>query len=145
VRLLAPETLLVVRSDVQLAGGELLPIEQFGLGGPDTVRGYRQDALLADSGTFASAELRYPILRIGDNQGVLQVTPFVEAGNVWNSGPWADLETNTLLSAGLGLRWQYGQRWNARLGWGIPLIDLKSRDRSLQERGLCFSVEFQPF
>jgi len=31
------------------------------------------------------------------------------------------------------------------LGWGIPLIDLKSRDRSLQERGLCFSVEFQPF
>lgn len=39
VRLLTPETLLVVRSEVQLAGGELLPIEQFGLGGSDTVRG----------------------------------------------------------------------------------------------------------
>ncbi|MBE9164959.1 ShlB/FhaC/HecB family hemolysin secretion/activation protein [Tychonema sp. LEGE 06208] len=145
LRLLAPQTLLVVRSDLQLAGGELLPMEQFGLGGPDTVRGYRQDALLADSGIFASAELRYPILRIGDNQGVLQVTPFVEAGNVWNSCSRVDLETNTLLSAGLGLRWQYGKRWNARLGWGIPLIYLKSRDRSLQERGLYFSVEFQPF
>jgi hemolysin activation/secretion protein len=145
VRLLAPQTLLVVRSDVQLAGGELLPIEQFGLGGPDTVRGYRQDALLADSGIFASAELRYPIWGTGDKKGVLQVTPFVDVGNVWNSGGRATLEANSLLSAGLGLRWQYGERWNARGGWGIPLIGIKSRARSWQERGLYFSVEFKPF
>lgn len=145
VRLLAPQTLLVVRSDLQLAGGELLAIEQFGLGGPDTVRGYRQDALLADSGIFASAELRYPILRTGDRKGVLQVTPFVDVGNVWNSGGRVALEANTLLSGGLGLRWQYGERWNARLGWGIPLIDIKSSNRSWQERGLYFSVEFKPF
>ncbi|WP_333415940.1 ShlB/FhaC/HecB family hemolysin secretion/activation protein [Microcoleus sp. MOSTC5] len=146
VRLLTPETLLVVRSQVQLAGGELLPIEQFGLGGSDTVRGYRQDALLADSGIFASAELRYPILRTGDKQGVLQVTPFVDLGNVWtNSGARATLEANTLLSVGLGLRWQYRERWNARGGWGIPLIGIKSSQRSLQERGLYFSVEFKPF
>lgn len=145
VRLLAPQTLLVVRSEMQLAGGELLPIEQFGLGGPDTVRGYRQDALLADSGLFASAELRYPILRTGDKKGILQVTPFVDVGNVWNSGTRVALETNTLLSAGLGLRWQYGERWNARLGWGIPLIGIKSGDKSSQERGLYFAVEFKPF
>ena len=154
VRLLAPETLLVVRSDVQLAGGRLLPIEQFGLGGPDTVRGYRQDVLLADSGIFSSAELRYPILRTADKKGVLQVTPFVDFGNVWNAGGRiAALESNTLLSAGLGLRWQYGERWNARGGWGIPLINFKSGDslrdsyasRTWQERGLYFSVEFKPF
>lgn len=145
VRLLAPQTLLVVRSQAQLAGSELLPIEQFGLGGPDTVRGYRQDAMLADSGLFASAELRYPILRTGDKKGILQVTPFVDAGNVWNSGGRVALEANTLLSAGLGLRWQYGERWNARLGWGIPLIGIKSGDRSWQERGVYFSVEFKPF
>jgi hemolysin activation/secretion protein len=57
VRLLAPQTRMLVRSEVQLAGGELLPIEQFGRGGSDTVRGYRQDAVLADSGIFGSAEL----------------------------------------------------------------------------------------
>ncbi|MEG4323008.1 MULTISPECIES: ShlB/FhaC/HecB family hemolysin secretion/activation protein [unclassified Microcoleus] len=145
VRLLAPQTLLVVRSEVQLAIAELLPIEQFGLGGPDTVRGYRQDAMLADSGIFASAELRYPIWRTGDKKGVLQVTPFVDVGNVWNSGTRVALEANTLLSAGLGLRWQYGERWNARLGWGIPLIGIKSGDKSSQERGLYFAVEFKPF
>ncbi|MEG5035522.1 ShlB/FhaC/HecB family hemolysin secretion/activation protein [Microcoleus sp. AT3-D2] len=61
VRLLAPETLLVVRSDLALAGAELLPIQQFGIGGSDTLRGYRQDAMLADSGIFDSVELRYPM------------------------------------------------------------------------------------
>ena len=104
MRLLAPETLLVARSDVQLAVGELLPIEQFGIGGSDTVRGYRQDAVLADSGIFDSADLRYPIWRTRDKQGVLQVTPFVDFGNVWNPRESAVLEANTLLSAGLRLR-----------------------------------------
>ncbi|MEG4108279.1 ShlB/FhaC/HecB family hemolysin secretion/activation protein [Microcoleus sp. S13_C5] len=61
VRLLGAQRLLVVRSDLALAGAELLPIEQFGIGGSDTLRGYRQDALLADSGIFDSAELRYPM------------------------------------------------------------------------------------
>ena len=145
VRLLAPETLLVARSDVQLAVGELLPIEQFGIGGSDTVRGYRQDAVLADSGIFDSADLRYPIWRTRDKQGVLQVTPFVDFGNFWNFRGSAVLEANTLLSAGLRLRWLYGERWNARGGWGIPLIDIKSSDRSWQERGLYFSIEFKPF
>ncbi|MEG5222406.1 hypothetical protein [Microcoleus sp. AT9b-C5] len=39
VRLLAPETLLQVRSNVALAGAELLAIEQFGIGGSDILRG----------------------------------------------------------------------------------------------------------
>jgi hemolysin activation/secretion protein len=123
-----------------------LPLEQFGIGGSDTVRGYRQDAVLADSGIFGSGELWYPIVRTDDKQGVLQVTLFVDFGNVWtNSGPRAALEANTLLSAGVGLRWQYGERWNAGGGGGIPLIGLKSSDRSLQERGLYFSIGFKPF
>ncbi|NJL68394.1 MAG: BamA/TamA family outer membrane protein, partial [Microcoleus sp. SM1_3_4] len=80
----------------------------------------------------------------GDKQGVLQVTPFVDAGSVWNRGGKGNLETNSLLSAGLGLRWQYADSWSARLGWGIPLIDIKSSDRTWQERGLYFLVEFKP-
>ena len=110
------------------------------------MRGYRQDTVLADSGIFGSAELWYPIVRTDDKQGVLQVTPFVDLGNVWtNPGGRATLEANTLLSEGLGLRWQCGQRWNAGGGGGIPLIGLKSSDRSWQERGVYFSVEFKPF
>jgi hemolysin activation/secretion protein len=97
-------------------------------------------------GIFGSAELWYRIVGTGDKQGVLQVTPFLDSGNVWtNSGGRATVEADTLLSAGLGLRWQYGESSNAGGGWGIPLIGLKSSDRSWQERGLYFSVEFKPF
>ncbi|MEG3837898.1 hypothetical protein [Microcoleus sp. Z1_C3] len=45
LRLLAPERLLRVRSDVKLAGAELLSIEPFGIGGSYTLRGYRQSIL----------------------------------------------------------------------------------------------------
>ena len=64
VRLLARETLLQVRSDMALVRAELLAIEQFGIRGSDTLRGYRQDALLADSGIFNSLEFRLKNERI---------------------------------------------------------------------------------
>ncbi|MEG4944674.1 BamA/TamA family outer membrane protein [Microcoleus sp. F4-D5] len=112
-----------------------MPIEQFGLGGLQTVRGYRQDAWLADSGIFGSAELQYPILRVGDKQGHFQVTPFVDFGNVWrNSGGRAAVEANTLVSAGLSLRWQYWKRWNPSLGRGIPLIGIKTHIPQIFDR-----------
>lgn len=145
LRLLAPDTLLLLRSDIQLAGTELVPLEQIGIGGLDTVRGYRQDTLLADSGIFASAELRYPIYRTRDRQGVLQVTPFLDFGTAWNQGDGEAPDPSTLLSLGLGLRWQYANRWTARFDWGIPLIEANSSDRTWQEQGLYFSVEYRPF
>jgi hypothetical protein len=49
---LAPETLFLLRADVQLSPDELVPLEQFGLGGIESVRGYRQDALLTDNGAL---------------------------------------------------------------------------------------------
>ena len=109
------------------------------------MRGYRHDAVLADSGIFGSAELWYPIVPTGDKQGVLQVTPFLDFGNVWtNSGPRATLEANTLVSAGLGLRWQYGERWNARGGGGIPLIDVKQLSK-FTRAGAVFFYRLQTF
>jgi hemolysin activation/secretion protein len=67
--------LLLVSGGLQLSTGELLPLEQFSLGGQNNVRGYRQDTLLTDNGAFASVELRYPILEFSKSQGVLEVIP----------------------------------------------------------------------
>lgn len=145
VRLLAPETLLLIRGDVQLADQDLLPTEQFGLGGQGSVRGYRQDVRLTDNGAFASAELRLPILRIPEWDGVLQVTPFVDLGTTWNSGDSADPDPRSLAAIGLGLQWQQGDRFTARLDWGIPLISVDSTERTWQENGLYFSIIINPF
>ena len=149
VRLLAPQTLLVIRSDLQLSTRALVPLEQFGLGGLRSVRGYRQDILLTDNGFLASAEVQLPVLRVEKVGGVLQVVPFIDFGVGWNSSGNPDQNTNTLtntlLGLGLGLQWQMGDRLNARLDYGIPLTDIQDRGRTLQENGLYFSIVASPF
>ncbi|MEQ8755963.1 MAG: ShlB/FhaC/HecB family hemolysin secretion/activation protein [Coleofasciculus sp. G1-WW12-02] len=145
VRLLAPDTLLVLRGDIQLAAQDLLPVEQYGLGGQGSVRGYRQDIRLTDNGAFASAEVRLPILRIPEWDGVLQVTPFVDVGTTWNNGEIDAPNPSSLAALGLGLQWQQGDRITARLDWGIPLISVESEDNTWQENGVYFSITINPF
>lgn len=145
LRLLAPDTILLLRSDLQLANEALVPIEQFGLGGIDSVRGYRQDALLSDSGFFASAEVRIPIARIPKWNSILQVTPFLEVGTAWSSSGSANPNPNTLASAGLGLLWKTGDNFIARFDWGIPFVDLGLSKDTLQENGLYFRMEYKIF
>ncbi|MGK7876853.1 MAG: ShlB/FhaC/HecB family hemolysin secretion/activation protein [Xenococcaceae cyanobacterium] len=145
VRLLAPDTLILARADMQLADRALVQIEQFALGGLGSIRGYRQDVLLTDNGIFASVELRLPIFRAPRQEMVLQVVPFVDFGTASNNSGRPDPEPNTLTSIGLGLRYQWGDRFTAHLDWGIPLVDVESRDRTLQENGLYFSIIFNPF
>jgi hemolysin activation/secretion protein len=147
VRLLAPDTLLVLRSDLQLAARTLVPLEQFAIGGLQSVRGYRQDRLLTDNGFFTSAEVRFPVLRVNEVQGLLQVVPFVDFGVGWNDSdsPSPDPDPNTLIGAGLGLLWQMGNNFNARLDYGIPLVSADDSDRTLQEQGLYFSITYSPF
>jgi hemolysin activation/secretion protein len=153
VRLLARDTVLLLRADMQLASRTLLPLEQIGLGGLDSVRGYRQDFLLTDNGAFASAEVQVPVLRVPQINGVLQIIPFVDFGVGWNSSDRENPDPNTLASVGLGLRWSQGvsgappqeARFTARLDWGIPLISVDSRERTWQENGLYFSIQYNPF
>ncbi|MEH2246898.1 ShlB/FhaC/HecB family hemolysin secretion/activation protein [Nostoc sp.] len=147
VRLLAPETLLLLHLNTQLASRTLVPLEQFGLGGQDSVRGYRQDYLLTDNGTFVSAEVQVPILRLPQINSMLQVIPFVDFGVGWNSSGRENPEHNTLAAVGLGLRWSQGDRFTVRLDWGIPLVSVNSNEneRTLQENGLYFSLFYNPF
>ncbi len=145
VRVLGPETLLVVRSNIQLANDALFPSERFSIGGFGSVRGYRQDAILTDNGFSASTEVRLPILRIPEWQGVLQVVPFVDYGIGWNSAGLIDPDPQNLASVGIGLQWRQGDNFTARFDWGIPLVDIDSRERTWQENGLLFSIQWNPF
>ncbi|NJN08764.1 MAG: ShlB/FhaC/HecB family hemolysin secretion/activation protein [Richelia sp. RM2_1_2] len=146
VRLLAPDSLLLVRGDVQLASTTLLAAEQFGLGGINSVRGYRQDFLLRDNGVLGSVELQLPILRVSEWDGVLQVTPFFDIGTTWNNSSSRDEnDTNTLAAIGLGLRWTQGNNLTAAVEWGIPLVSVDSQSNTWQENGLYFFVQYNLF
>jgi len=145
VRLLAPDTLLLLRGDLQLADRPILPIEQFGLGGILTVRGYRQDFLLTDNGFFGSLEGRIPILRIPRQQALLQLTPFIDLGRGWNLGEFPDPDPGFLASLGFGLRLQVSDNFTARMDFGFPLVKTDLNRETLQEKGIYFSIIYTPF
>lgn len=144
VRLLAQDTLLLVRGDVQLADNALVPLEQFGLGGQETVRGYRQDEILTDNGLLFSTEVRIPIARARRVDGLLQIAPFVDIGHGWNLNA-IDPDPDMLVGVGLGLLWRMGDRLSARFDYGIPLVDVDTDANSLQENGFYFSLRFTSF
>jgi hemolysin activation/secretion protein len=136
---------LLIKSDVQLANRALLPLEQFTLGGIYSVRGYRQDAIFSDNGIFASADFQLPIYSNNNQKNILQLIPFIDIGTTWNSSNIRDSTTNTLASLGLGVEWKMDNKFSARLDYGIPLIDIQSRNRTWQENGFYFSLQYNPF
>ena len=135
---------ILLRSEMQLAADPLISTEQFSLGGVQTLRGYRQDALLTDNGFSASAELRFPIARLSKFNASLQVSPFVDFGTGWNSDD-EDTEFSTLLSTGVGLSLQTQSRLSTRIDWGIPLINSESGDGTLQENGVYMQLQYELF
>ncbi|MDY6896804.1 MAG: ShlB/FhaC/HecB family hemolysin secretion/activation protein, partial [Cyanobacteriota bacterium] len=150
VRRFPSDILLSVSGNVQLADRTLLGLEQFALGGQESIRGYRQDALLADNGAFISAEVELPIYRTFNRRNVLQLIPFIDIGTVWNNSIRASpnrdaLTSATLASVGLGLQWRGSNNFTARIDWGIPLISIPEERRTWQEQGLYFSVQYNPF
>ncbi|MBC6417963.1 MAG: ShlB/FhaC/HecB family hemolysin secretion/activation protein [Prochloron sp. SP5CPC1] len=147
LRLLSQEGItLLVRTDIQLANKALVPLEQFSVGGQLSVRGYRQDTLLADNGVFASAEIRFPILSIPDWDSTLILSPFFDFGTVWNSrGSNIERDKSTLYSVGVGLRFNIGENFNARVDYGIPLVNVNKIGNTLQENGFYFEVQYKPF
>ncbi len=85
-----------------------------------------------------------PVLRFRRIDGLVQITPFFDIGTVWNSDE-LDITNSTLPSLGVGLNFSVGTRLNARLDWGIPLVDIEAEGDSLQEDGVYFSLDYNFF
>lgn len=106
--------------DSQFASGPLISSEQFGAGGQDGVRGYRESEALGDDGLRASVELRrpFPSSWAGKNFDEFYALGFVEAAvlRIQEPLPQQTDEFN-LLGAGVGLRAKLRKRF--RLGLDI--------------------------
>ena len=83
-----------------------------------------------------------------EETGILQLIPFLDLGTAWNhsnSTNNTSVTTGTLGSFGLGLQYQLGNRFNARLDLGIPLfsVNTNSDAKTWQENGVYFSLGYQ--
>lgn len=140
-KLWGEENLLLWRSELQLATNPLLPLEAFRLGGLDSVRGYRQDGILTDSGWFSALELRFPLVKIPQWKAQVQLTPFFDYGIGWN---FSGRDTQPLSSLGIGLRWEQ-ENLTVGVQWGIALIDNPVNQGTWQDNGFSFFVLSKPF
>ncbi len=137
-----PETLLgshlIVRSNLQWTDDPLFSFERFASGGRFTVRGYRENQLVTDSGINGSLELRIPLLQDSLGRHRLELAPFTDLARGWSEGP--DPKSDLLWSLGLGLRapiveWLLVEAW-----WGGQLIPVDDRNRTLQDHGFHLGV-----
>ncbi|NEZ65864.1 ShlB/FhaC/HecB family hemolysin secretion/activation protein [Leptolyngbyaceae cyanobacterium CCMR0082] len=140
---------LFTRASVQLTPNSLLPLNQFVMGGARSVRGYRENFRSGDNGIVFSVEDRIDFDLLGSEKLQwldLQVIPFVDAGWIWNNdnNPNQTLDPNFIASVGIGLQANIleSERLKIRLDYGVPLVDRKELDSSLQDQRLHFSISY---
>jgi hemolysin activation/secretion protein len=146
------DTELLLRTDIQVSADPLVPIEQFSLGGPLSVRGYRINTIVRDSGTSATVEVRIPVLRllgrVPDGQHALYLVPFIDVGNAWNQGRDTP-NPNTIWSPGIGLRYRFGTHLLAEFMWAADIVDLdravEPDDDNAQDHGIYFRLHLTAF
>ncbi|MDJ0597988.1 MAG: ShlB/FhaC/HecB family hemolysin secretion/activation protein [Crocosphaera sp.] len=145
LKVFAPDSLFISRVNLQVADSPIVSNEQFALGGLGSVKGYRSNTLLTDNGVFATMELRLPVLRIPENQIVIQLVPFTDFGYGWNMGEVPSVPIETLASVGLGIQFQYGRYINARLDYAERLGNVPYQlGNTWQDRGWLFTFTLTP-
>lgn len=122
---------LFFESRGQFSTNALLPSEQIGIGGYDTVRGYDEREFNADNGFIFNLELRTPPVGIVRNKKKIddkfQLLAFFDYG--WGSNIKAipQVKRNeTLMGIGPGLRYTIGTYLSIRADWGFRLADAQS-------------------
>jgi Hemolysin activation/secretion protein len=147
-RLWNTDNLLVLRLNAQFSNDPLFNIEQFVLGGSETVRGYIENDILRDNGIFGSAEVRVPIWRGKEHNPILMVAPFFDIGSGWNvkTNNMPDDQFETLPSVGLGLIFNPNKYVFAQIYWGYGFNrDLVPSGNNLQDYGIHFFVSVNAF
>ncbi len=145
VQALGSDIISIARIAAQLTPDSLLPLEQFSIGGVDSVRGYRQNQRVGDNGITGSLEIRLPIVRDPEGIGIIQLAPFFDIGTIWNSRDIEIPSPRTLMSVGVGLRWQFDPYFSARLDYGARLNPINNQGDTLQDSGIYFSIRLQLF
>lgn len=135
----SPRSELLFRLSGQLSTSRLLPAEQLGFGGYQSVRGYDYRSINGDNGYVMNLEYRTrPIQGCVHNQpSSLTLLAFADLGQHLNWGSNTTLpydDGDLLAGAGLGLRYTVGSRVDVRCDYGLPLTDVGGVRRNTSGR-----------
>jgi hemolysin activation/secretion protein len=132
---------VLLRADIQWTRDPLLPLEQMAVGGVNTVRGYRENYMVRDTGYRASIEYQHPLLGAADEHTSLALAPFIDYGAAKNIGGARD----RIYSAGVGLLWRW-QRVSASLYLAHHFVTPPTPPQTtLQDRGIHLEIRYDAF
>jgi len=95
----------------------LISPEQFGVGGPDSVRGFEERGISGDQGLRAGIEVWAP--PVNADPWRMIALAFVDAARVTRNQPAVgEIAEQTVSSIGLGLRAAYRRNLTLRMDWG---------------------------
>ena len=137
----AGRSILFAKAETQFAGGALIPAEQMGVGGANSVRGYEERAYLGDHAAVFTLEYRTPLL-LGlfthppkDSKTAtkdrLQFVAFSDLGFFSRVDPLPGEITDEMLwGAGVGLRFAWSENYQLRCDYALPLLEPEGCDFS---------------
>jgi len=134
---------LIFRVTTQITGDSLLPIEQFSVGGFDSVRGYRENQVVRDNAVVLSLEVRLPLLYDAQGRPTLQLAPFADYGYAWNAK--SGIRDLGIGSVGAGIIFQPTSQINLQLYCGHPFRDFDDDENDLQDIGIHFKLTVLAF
>jgi hemolysin activation/secretion protein len=129
----------VARGFVQIASGNLVPSEQFSVGGANTVRGYEERIITGDSGYSFTHELHQRLPSIALPKRLPKLDPsavfFWDYGRTIIKEPligyqngvevYHERKSNYLASVGVGLRAVVGTYFNASVDYARQLEEVE--------------------
>ena len=143
-RLFNTQNQFILRVSGQWTTEPLLALEQYSVGGFETVRGYLENQLVRDRGIVSSVEFRVPVLFNKAGAGIVHLAPFFDFGGAWNVN--GSPSPTTIYSTGIGLLVAPSRHFSAQLYWGHRLREVEIPDGSgAQGLGLTFKINIQAF
>lgn len=135
----------------QYTGGTLYSGERFSLGGHNSVRGYRENLILADRALFGSAEVGYNFSLTGAARdadsfdwGAFRLSAFIDGALADNDRAPEPLPKE-IASVGASLAWQPSDAILARVTYAEALKDAgRIGKQTLQDKGFQFFVTVRP-
>lgn len=142
-QVLGKGTQFILRGNIQHTSDNLLPLDRMSIGGNLTVRGYRENQILADNGSVFNLEFNFPIPLDHDKNLHLTVIPFYD----WGHGRNVGMGPVTLSSMGLTTRARW-RKLNIDLTLAKRIAYPTATDLprgSLQDQGIHWQVSYAFF
>ena len=136
---------LSLHGDGQWASQPLISNEQYGLGGVNSVRGYREGEVFGDTGWRFSAEQRTPPHIIGWAGGkplTIRGSVYMDYGEVYLLDPIGRQSRTALWGTGFGGVADFGSHFEARLLFSWPLLGTITTERGQPRFDFSLTAQF---